>query len=84
VPAYRCAAGGDRHVDLPAFRAVTRHERVEQVEKDGQHEHRVSAPASGEARRCGDLVVVHQSGAYGWTASPVDFLGHPHPVELLL
>lgn len=39
-----------------------------------------------ELPRCevGDLVVVHQSGAYGLTASPVHFLGHPAPVELLL
>jgi diaminopimelate decarboxylase len=32
----------------------------------------------------GDLVVVFQSGAYGYSASPRDFLGHPHPVEILL
>tara|TARA_R110001599_G_scaffold353742_2_gene596087 strand:+ start:78990 stop:80195 length:1206 start_codon:yes stop_codon:yes gene_type:complete len=32
----------------------------------------------------GDLVVVFQSGAYGYSASPRDFLGHPHPVEVLL
>jgi diaminopimelate decarboxylase len=32
----------------------------------------------------GDLVVVFQSGAYGYTASPRDFLGHPHPLEVLL
>jgi len=32
----------------------------------------------------GDLVVVFQSGAYGFTASPHRFLGHPPPVELLL
>jgi diaminopimelate decarboxylase len=32
----------------------------------------------------GDLVAVLQSGAYGRTASPVDFLSHPHPVELLI
>jgi diaminopimelate decarboxylase len=32
----------------------------------------------------GDLVVIHQSGAYGLTASPVQFLSHPHPAELLL
>lgn len=36
--------------------------------------------------RCepGDLVVVHQSGAYGLTASPTAFLGHRPPAELLL
>ena len=32
----------------------------------------------------GDLVVIFQSGAYGFTASPRDFLSHPHPVELLV
>lgn len=31
----------------------------------------------------GDLLVVHCSGAYGASASPLDFLGHPHPAELL-
>lgn len=29
----------------------------------------------------GDLVAVFQSGAYGFTASPRDFLSHPHPAE---
>jgi len=32
----------------------------------------------------GDWVAVFQSGAYGPTASPQDFLGHPHVVEILL
>lgn len=32
----------------------------------------------------GDWLVVFQSGAYGPTASPQDFLGHPHVSELLL
>jgi diaminopimelate decarboxylase len=32
----------------------------------------------------GDLVVVFQSGAYGLTASPTAFLGHPAPLEVLL
>jgi len=31
----------------------------------------------------GDLVVLLQAGAYGLSASPVDFLGHPRPLELL-
>lgn len=31
----------------------------------------------------GDLLVVHCSGAYGASASPVNFLGHPPPAELL-
>jgi diaminopimelate decarboxylase len=32
----------------------------------------------------GDLVVVFQSGAYGFTASPLAFLSHPPPKEILL
>jgi diaminopimelate decarboxylase len=32
----------------------------------------------------GDLVVVLQSGAYGLTASPTAFLGHPPPAEVLV
>ena len=32
----------------------------------------------------GDLVVVFQAGAYGFTASPTAFLGHPEPAEVLL
>ncbi|HZF16507.1 MAG TPA: pyridoxal-dependent decarboxylase, exosortase A system-associated [Steroidobacteraceae bacterium] len=32
----------------------------------------------------GDLIVVLQSGAYGLTASPLGFLSHPHPAEVLL
>ena len=32
----------------------------------------------------GDWVVVYQSGAYGPTASPQDFLGHPAVAEILL
>lgn len=32
----------------------------------------------------GDLVAVLQSGAYGLTASPTAFLGHPAPLEVLV
>jgi diaminopimelate decarboxylase len=32
----------------------------------------------------GDLIVVFQSGAYGPTASPGAFLGHPAPLEVLV
>jgi diaminopimelate decarboxylase len=32
----------------------------------------------------GDLAVVFQSGAYGLTASPLGFLSHPAPAEILL
>jgi diaminopimelate decarboxylase len=32
----------------------------------------------------GDLVAVLQSGAYGLSASPLGFLSHPHPQEVLL
>jgi len=37
----------------------------------------------GHARE-GDLIVVLQSGAYGLTASPIAFLSHPVPAELLV
>ncbi|CAG0939158.1 diaminopimelate decarboxylase [Gammaproteobacteria bacterium] len=32
----------------------------------------------------GDLVAVLQSGAYGFTASPLGFLSHPEPLEILV
>jgi len=32
----------------------------------------------------GDLIVVFQSGAYGFTASPTAFLSHPPPAEVLV
>lgn len=32
----------------------------------------------------GDLVVVFQSGAYGYSASPHGFLSHPEPLEVLV
>jgi diaminopimelate decarboxylase len=32
----------------------------------------------------GDLIVVFQSGAYGLSASPVAFLSHPPPAEVLV
>lgn len=32
----------------------------------------------------GDLVAVLQSGAYGLSASPIGFLSHPRPVEVLI
>ena len=32
----------------------------------------------------GDLIAVFQSGAYGYTASPTRFLGHPEPLETLV
>lgn len=41
---------------------------------------KVSLPAAAP----GDLIVVFQSGAYGLTASPLNFLSHPHPGEILL
>lgn len=34
--------------------------------------------------RSGELVAVLQSGAYGLTASPVNFLSHPRPSEVLV
>lgn len=32
----------------------------------------------------GDLVVIYQAGAYGFTASPNNFLSHPAPAEVLV
>lgn len=32
----------------------------------------------------GDYVAVFQSGAYGYTASPLNFLSHPHPIEIFV
>jgi diaminopimelate decarboxylase len=32
----------------------------------------------------GDLLVIFQAGAYGLTASPTAFLGHPAPAEVLV
>lgn len=43
--------------------------------------HRVTLPATAAP---GDLIVVFQSGAYGLTASPLNFLHHPHPGEILV
>lgn len=36
------------------------------------------------AAEIGDLVVLCQAGAYGLTASPTRFLGHPDPAEVLV
>lgn len=36
------------------------------------------------AARIGDLIVIFQAGAYGLTASPTAFLGHPAPAEVLV
>ncbi|MCG5495362.1 pyridoxal-dependent decarboxylase, exosortase A system-associated [Ectothiorhodospira variabilis] len=41
---------------------------------------RMELPPAGP----GDLVVIYQSGAYGLTASPEKFLGHPAAVEVLV
>jgi diaminopimelate decarboxylase len=32
----------------------------------------------------GDLIVIFQSGAYGFTASPTAFLNHPEPLQVLV
>jgi len=41
---------------------------------------RVSLPPA----RVGDLVAIFCAGAYGMTASPTAFLGHPAPAEVLV
>jgi diaminopimelate decarboxylase len=40
--------------------------------------------AMPEATTSGDLVAILQSGAYGLSASPVGFLSHPMPAEVLV
>lgn len=40
---------------------------------------RLHADAEVECLRVGDIVVFEKSGAYCWTISHHDFLGHPHP-----
>lgn len=40
----------------------------------------VTVPRAG----IGDLIAIFQAGAYGLTASPTAFLGHPAPVEVLV
>jgi len=42
--------------------------------------HKVALPRA----EIGDLIAITQSGAYGLTASPVHFLSHPAPAEVLL
>jgi diaminopimelate decarboxylase len=42
--------------------------------------HKIALPRAD----VGDLIVVTQSGAYGASASPVNFLGHPPAAEILL
>lgn len=34
--------------------------------------------------KVGDLIVINNSGAYGPSASPINFLGHGHPAEVLV
>lgn len=42
--------------------------------------HQVALPHADR----GDLIALYQSGAYGLTASPRDFLSHPHPGEIFV
>ena len=42
--------------------------------------HKIALPRA----EVGDLIVVTQSGAYGASASPMNFLSHPRPAEILL
>ena len=32
----------------------------------------------------GDYIAVFNSGAYGYTSSPLNFLSHPHPIEIFI
>ena len=36
------------------------------------------------AGQVGDFIVIFQSGAYGATGSPVNFLSHPEALEVLI
>ena len=49
-----------------------------------RHLHFFARKAEVAPVRRGDLIAVLQSGAYGLTASPVGFLGHPMPAEVLV
>jgi diaminopimelate decarboxylase len=42
--------------------------------------HKIALPRA----EVGDLIAITQSGAYGLSASPVNFLSHPAPAEVLL
>jgi len=41
-------------------------------------------PVHLQEARIGDIVVLGLAGAYGLTMSHIDFLGHPHPPEIVL
>jgi len=43
----------------------------------------LGASTSSPDAQVGDLLAVMQSGAYGLSASPQDFLSHPHAKEIL-
>ena len=66
--------------------------RMADADDRGGHGRRLSLHTARPARRrrgtpvadVGDLVVLFQAGAYGLTASPTAFLGHPEPVEVLV
>ena len=32
----------------------------------------------------GDILAIHNSGAYGYSASPINFISHPAPAEILI
>ncbi len=66
--------------------------RMDATEKEDRHGRRPAVHAARPAGRPmdlavaepGDLVVVFQSGAYGASASPQAFLGHPPVIEILV
>ena len=45
---------------------------------------RLAEKAELPAAQPGDLIAVFMAGAYGLTASPTAFLGHPQPIEILV
>ena len=63
--------GGEAHA---LARLGSAHRRLEDLLAD-----KVQLPRAAP----GDLIAIFQSGAYGKTASPTDFLSHPAPAEIL-
>lgn len=60
------------------------------AERDGQRRRTALHAARSACRQgrpradIGDLIVIFQSAAYGVTASPILFPGHPIPSEILV
>ncbi|WP_145333004.1 type III PLP-dependent enzyme [Paenibacillus xylanexedens] len=60
-------------------RPEVRGERVHIVGELCTPKDRMHSDAEIDCLRVGDVIVFEKSGAYAWTISHHDFLGHPHP-----